>query len=187
MKLFFRNHKQLLLLLSPFLMALFFWIIYLLLPKPEKLTAPSSVSDVRIGKTTASQVATLPNIVNKTALPNGKTAFDVKTGYAIRGDQIITDSKTTVFVRKRVSSDDKNQTLGVYTAQLGQPEEEIMGSKHYGEAATLFLYASKGIAILGNKHSGEVFETQTFIPTNVENYKTLYGQDILPPVQKLGD
>lgn len=187
MKSFFKNHKQLLLLLSPFLMALFFLLIYLLLPKPGQLTAPISVSDVRIGKTTENQVAALPNIVKKTVLPNGQTAFDVKTGYAIRGDQIITDNKTAVFIRKRVASDDKTQTLQAYQTQFGQPEEEIIGSKHYGEAATLFLYASKGIAILGNKHSGEVFETQTFMPTSVENYKTLYGEDILPAVQKRGD
>lgn len=73
-----------------------------------------------------------------------------------------------------------NQTpaLSAYLKNLGKAEAEIKGSSEFGPFSISYIYPSKGVAIIGNNQSNEVYATQEYIPTTTQLYIDQFRPDI---------
>lgn len=109
----------------------------------------------------------LPSSIN--LLPN---EIQVENGVVVF-ERIITPKDPTLPGFSKISD---------LTQPLGKPQQTINGSKTYGSYVVTYVYAEKGIAILGNPNTDIVYELHLFKPTTPTLYKETYGKDLDPNV-----
>jgi hypothetical protein len=134
-----------------------------------------------IEKTTKKEVEELPKVEGKSTLPNGATRYTFSSPIITRKNEVIVKDNHVVFERvlTPVSSKDPGYVLiSDYEKEYGKPQQIIRGSHFYGNLIKTYIYADKGFVLIGNPFTDEVFEVHTFIPTTIENYIQLYGEDI---------
>jgi hypothetical protein len=141
----------------------------------------STIQKTTVGETTDEEVEILPDVEEKEDLSDGRTLYSLESPYITRKNEILTQDGVVVFERilaPEQSSAPGHARISEYTRLLGDPQESLVGSRFYGPHVTTFIYADRGLALIGNTHTDEVFEIHTFTPTTVEQYRQLYGQDI---------
>jgi hypothetical protein len=118
-------------------------------------------------------------------LPQNQKKYTNASSLISRSNSVVTDSNNTVIYQQTVflAPNTKLPSISAYTTQYGNPEKEITGSKYYGISAVTMIYASKGITIIGNPNTKEVYELQQYVPMSVEGYIQAYGQDISENMQ----
>lgn len=133
----------------------------------------------QIGKTTSQDIEKLPNIKDKKDLGNGQTEYNLNSPVQPRDDKIVTNNDVAVFERVVTRKENsKLPKISEYTSKYGTPEKEITGHKYYGDFEKTYIYASKGIAIIGNPFTDELDEVQTFKSMTVDEYLKLWGSEI---------
>jgi hypothetical protein len=92
---------------------------------------------------------------------------------------IITDDNLVIF-EKKFTADTSfvHPELSSYLSLLGEPESILPGSKTYGRNVNFYIFASKGITIIGRPFSDEVEEVQQYTPMTVDEYIKIWGDDI---------
>lgn len=63
-----------------------------------------------------------------------------------------------------------------FTKTYGQPEKEMYN--RYGFFSKTYIWASKGVAAIGNKNTDQVFEVAYFTPMTLADYLQKYGQGL---------
>lgn len=146
-------------------------------PQGQVVSNPlSPINAVSIGKTTTKTLDTLRGVVKK-----DDATYLVPQDNLVRTDEVIVKNNVAVFKRTRLPTSPEYQgytTVKDIRGQYGEPDKTIQGSRHYGEAATTYIYSKKGLAFIGNANTNEVFEKQEFQTMSVEQYLNLYGDDI---------
>lgn len=186
----FGNLKLLLLIIA--LLILVSIIIIVSLFSPQRTSGPqpspqvplSSVTpvlfpNIQPGKTTTDEIKNLTGIKSVEQLPGGLSQYIFSSPLINRDNIITTDSNQVVFKREvTVDENSKHPKVVDYKQQLGEPQETIQGSTHYGKFETFYIYADKGITLVANPFTEEIDEVHTYVPMTVAEYKQRWGNDI---------
>lgn len=113
---------------------------------------------------------------NTTTLSDGSTEYEYPSDDPNRPHIQIVSNNIVVFRRNNMS--DTGITIADYTDLLSQPEYTSQGSSYYGATAEIYAEPTKGIAIVANPQSAEVYEQYLFPAMSVNAYVTKYGKDI---------
>lgn len=150
---------------------------------PQAVTAGkvSPIQKTVINETVAEEVDRFPDLISKEESTDNKTIYTLQSSFASRENVVITQNGVVVF--ERILTPVKSSAPGFaeiseYTAIFGEPEEMIRGSHHYGPFIYTHIYASQGLAVIGNRVTDEVFEIHNFTPVSIEEYIQEYGDDI---------
>ncbi len=150
-------------------------------PQPSASTSSNQINSyfkTQIGTTTASQIKQLPNLINEQTDGN-KSTFSFPAISKNRDSIIVTKDNLSAFEREvTLQPDYSTPNLKQLTSGLGQPEKIFNGSSYYGQEYVTYIYASKGLAIVANPNTDEVFEVQQFKPTTLEDYIKQWGSDL---------
>ncbi|MBI2337823.1 hypothetical protein HYU95_01435 [Candidatus Daviesbacteria bacterium] len=134
-----------------------------------------------VGVTTDENLKRRPDLKRISILPDGKTQYSFISKLNARDNIVITRNGITVFERFIKMEDNlEKYSLDYYKRVYGNPEKEIVGSKFYGIAYTTYIFAGKGIALIGDTKSEDIVEIQIFIPTSTNTYLQQWGEDIQP-------
>lgn len=141
----------------------------------------SSLQESLINNEIPQDIESSPDFESKTTLPDGEIRYILKSPLISRKNEIIVKNGKVVF--ERILTPEKSNSPGYakisdYTKIFGQPQEKIRGSDFYGPFISTLIYPNEGFALIGNAHTDEVYEIQTFQPMTLETYKKLYGKDI---------
>lgn len=132
----------------------------------------------QIKQTTTQELQSHPNLKN-TVQQDQQTLFHFPSPDITRDSLVVTENGVTVFERSITTDPDYfHPKLETITQSLGNPEREFKGSNFYGPEMTAYIYASKGITIVANPNTKEVFEIQRFEPMSVDEYVTKWGSDL---------
>ena len=145
----------------------------------NSLPVTLSLSSVVIGQTTADEIETLPDVQKSVTNSNGYTTYPIGTD-TLHPNEVITQNNVAIFKREQINSqtDPNPPTLSYYLSKYGNPEEKIQGSKFYGRNAYYYIYPARGLALIANVATAQVFELQFFVPTTLDTYERIYGDDI---------
>lgn len=136
-----------------------------------------------INITKESEIKNSPDILKVESLTNETRAYYLKSPVSLsRPNKIITEKGIVkyeqVITDESDPTSDRYATVSRYKVMLGEPNRVIKGSKYYGNYLNTYIYASKGVSLIGNPSTDEVFEIQSYSPTTVEKYIENYGSDI---------
>lgn len=149
-------------------------------PTPSaRLIKPYDQLKTLIGITKEEQLPNFSNFKNKTTLPDNKVQYNYESLLPSRNDIVITDNGVAVFERLvTVTSNYEHPRLSHFRSKYGEAEREIAGSTHYGALEKVYIYASRGFALVANPFTEEVDEIHYFLPTAIDKYISAWGQDI---------
>lgn len=120
-----------------------------------------------------------PTFIKKSSLRNGNILYEFSSPDNLVHDEVITKHGTVIYEKViTVDSYAKHPTISSYKKTYGDPQAIKRGSKTLGSFMTFFIYASKGITLLGNPFTDEVYQIQTYAPMTVNEYIQLWGDDI---------
>ena len=86
---------------------------------------------------------------------------------------VIVDNNLVIFIRKRPDFEDPNN-LSKFTDQYGQPDAELY--THY-TGFNAYIYLEEGLVVLAGE-GGALLELRYFVPTTLNNFLSLWGQDL---------
>lgn len=164
----FKNHYLLLGVGAAIL--LFVLVLLPLFSSKQKLDQP-----VQIGQTA------VPTIYNNRTKTTDGTQYSTSSSLITRSSIVTTDASNKVVYKRTVflAPQTKLPQQSTYST-LGAPEKVLTGSSYYGETITTSIYASKGVTLISNPDTGEVYEMQEYVSTTVDGYISQYGQDLNP-------
>lgn len=153
--------------------------IYLLLPSIAPKPAPSPSPQTWNGIT--------PNLTNVNELvsllgePTGKrqegqsAVFSYPTQSESLSNEVFVSNNVVGLIKEQIIDDTKG--LAYYKETFGEPEATFYGP--YAQSGfLLYVFASKGIAVLAHQYEGLVFEVWRFSPMTVGEFKALWGQGL---------
>ena len=183
-----KPYKWLLLPIIPTLLLIIFLLFLIARPSqrssPNQFFSLSPTGGIQLqvhqndieGKDTSDAVSLPKTYQKKESLPDGSTAYSYNSGNPSRPHlEISSSDDQIVFSRAVASKDFPLSTISTYNEAYGGPDKTITGSKIYGKNAVTLIYASVGVAIIGDPQTDEVFEKQTFVPMTADQYIQKYG------------
>lgn len=177
------NKKVLILVTALVITAIAFILISIFAPKESDLLTP--YLKTKIGTTTESQVERLPNLKVKERQSDTSNAYLFSSPRLSRDNLVITNNGTVIYERAVTVSENKfHPDLALYLKKYGPPEKIFEDSREYGEKMFTYVFASKGLALVANPNTNEVFEIQAFTPISLDEYQTRYGSDLIPEEKK---
>ena len=108
-------------------------------------------------------------------LPNGSTEYEYPSDDPNRPHMQIINNDTVVFRRNIMPND---TTMNDYSDYLSDPEYTSQGSSYYGATAVIYATPSKGIAVVANSKTKQVYEQYLFPAMSVSDYLQKFGKDI---------
>lgn len=128
-----------------------------------------------IGQTTDSQLRILPGLEKEEASADGGRTFIFTSSILPRPNTVSTNQSGIAVFERVVTIGSTDITLSQAKSLLGEEEFLIEGSSFYGKAINTYIYSSRGVAILANPNTDDIYEIQTFQPTNVSEYINRYS------------
>jgi hypothetical protein len=189
MKEFFNKNKYLIFIACIFVIILGIIIVIIQILQDDtntKITTspqvPQEINPVfqtKINETPENIIKEMDNIKTTRPVAQG-TEYSFPSLNLSSDNTIITNNNTVIF-EKRFTADAnfKHPELSYYLSLLGDPEAMIPGSKIYGTSVNYYIYAAKGVTVIGRPFSDEVEEIQQYQPTTVDDYVKLWGENIL--------
>lgn len=181
------NKKTLLLILG---LAIFLMVALLLFLGSQGRKQPDQVQVEKInplqrtviGKTRDSELVQLPGLQEKAASTEGRIKYKFESVIPLIPSEVLT--KDGVVVLEKINTPDSPSQAGYgrledFVKELGEPERKIGGSRTFGYYVDTHIFANKGITIIANQNTGEVFQIQIYRPTTVDKYLTDFGDDII--------
>lgn len=176
--------KQILVVIS-ILLGILIVLFFLVLNKPSQpqpeIPKQLPFQTTSIGQTTKDIEAKLPVKNKKVFSATGQIDYEVQSTNPFRPNKIVAKDEKAAFesiILPEVKTDIPFSRISEVKKTFGEPNKDYVGSFYYGPFVSTFVYADKGFAIIGNSNTDEVYEIQQFIPTALENYVKLYGEDI---------
>lgn len=140
----------------------------------------SPIIDLPLDRWEEEELTSLSTFKERETKQNGETHYFYETPNKARESSIITDKNGKIIFKKIITTDTdySHPKISDYVKTNGEPEEIYTGSKRYGPYATYTLYPSKGIVIIGNPLTDEVFELDLFSGMSLDEYMKKYGSDV---------
>jgi hypothetical protein len=151
----------------------------LALPTPILVNGAARIPGLQktsIGNTTTEDVLKIPNVIQV-----NDSEYAYPSELITRSNKISTSKDVVIFERVEVPvdpSDPKHKTIEQMITVFGDPDNILPGSNYFGNFVSTYIYASKGMAFVGNPNTSEIYEMLFFKPTSVSEYLNKYGEDI---------
>ena len=110
------------------------------------------------------------------SLPDGSIEYEYPSDNPNRPHMQIFDNNIVIFRRNIMSN--TGYTVNDYADLLTNPEYTSQGSVTYGTNAVVYASPTKGIAIVADTQTGEVYEQDLFVAMSVNDYVKKFGTDI---------
>lgn len=114
--------------------------------------------------------------LNTVTLSDGSIEYEYPSDDPNRPHIQIIKGNAVIFRRNIMA--DTGITVTDYSDLLSNPEYTAQGSSYYGPTAMVYATPTKGIAIVANPQTGEVYEQYLFLAMSVSDYLQKYGKDI---------
>ncbi len=149
-------------------------------PPPPSNTIYTPIITLPLDRWEEEELTSLSTFKKKETKQNGETNYLYETPNQARESSIITNKDGKIIFKKVITTDTdySHPKISEYVKINGEPEEVYTGSKKYGPYATYTLYPSKGIVIIGNPLTDEVFELDLFSEMSLDEYMRKYGSDV---------
>lgn len=149
-------------------------------PKPVTQEKVSPLQIAVIG-TNLSQVQDLLKDASTEQLADGSIKYVLPAAVPLRDNVVIAKNNQIIF--EKIITPSNNQANGFsylsdFIYKFGDPQSIKKGSAVWGPFASYYIYADKGLTVVANPETDEVYEIQVYQPTSVENYISAYGQEI---------
>lgn len=141
-----------------------------------------------IGKTTDAQIATLSAISNQPN-PDGSTTYLIKSVNPLKPDEIITRNNVVISEKTNTITNKPGgfPKISELKKTFGNPEQEITGSKEFGDFAITYIYPQGGFSFVGNPATDNVYQILRFQSMNLKEYVGKYGSVFdISPIQSEG-
>ena len=112
--------------------------------------------------------------INTKTLPDGSIEYEYSSDDPNMPDMQILKDNVVVF-RRNMMPETK---LTDYSDLLSNPEYTSQGSNYYGANAIIYASPTKGIAVVTNPQTEQVYEQYLFQAMSVNDYLQKYGKDI---------
>lgn len=110
----------------------------------------------------------------KSPLPDGTAKYTYESTNPNRPNEIIVKNGIIIYQRTVVN----NKYIYHYTNTLGAADYNFQSSRFYGDNTSTYVYLEEGTAFVADASTTLVKEQISFQPTNFEEFKEKYGQDI---------
>ncbi len=128
-----------------------------------------------IGQTTENQLKDMAGLKKEEVSIEGKT-FIFTSSLISRPSSVSTDTKgKAIFERIIIPSNKPLVKMSELKSAIGEEETLINGSSFYGVAINTYIYSSRGLAVLANPYTDEIYEVQIFQPMSVSAYIKKYA------------
>jgi cytoskeletal protein RodZ len=201
-KLFFTTYKWLLFPLIPILIFIILLIVILTKPQTQKapqshvVTIPTPTTATTQNETGSTQPTTPPaadapasedlgyekpleqqdGFQEKASQNDGSTVYYFSSENPNRPNIVIKSADgEIVYTRKLNSQKLPFSLVSAYENTYGAPDRVTTGAKSY-QNATLYVFASIGLAVIADTETGSVYEEQLFPQMNVDEYLQKYGK-----------
>lgn len=137
----------------------------------------------QIGKTTDSDIQKSGSLISKTSLSNGQIKYTVKSVNPAYPDTIVTDKGTVIFESTSTQTSDEGgfPPLSTFIQQYGNPEEVVNGNGIINSPVVKsYLFPAKGVALIANSYTNNVYAVLRFPPMSLDAFKTQYSNYITP-------
>ncbi|MBI2011467.1 hypothetical protein HYS91_01730 [Candidatus Daviesbacteria bacterium] len=180
-----KNKPVFILILVLLLILILILLLIIFLKKPQESLTPPKISDLQktiIGKTNSQEIEKNLIIKEKKELGEGKVEYNLETYInPVRPDQVIVKDGQVIFERINIPEQTNHPSyvkLSYFKERFGEVESIKKGSKTYGPLIETHIYSSKGVALIANPFTEEVYEIQLFKPSTAEKYIREFGEDI---------
>jgi hypothetical protein len=116
----------------------------------------------------------------QTTLADGSIQYSYSSDNPNRPNIIIVKNGINIFQQTPFTDTPLTDNTNYY----GTPDYKATGSKFWGANAVIYIYLSKGIAIVGDPNKNQMFEQMIFQPGTVQQFEQ-YDTDMIGAPQKL--
>lgn len=165
-------------------------------PKPQNIIPKgiinesdfSTLLNTDIGKTTTEELKNASDLKEKATTTTGTSEFVSDSAFTYRENSVVTENSIAVFKRIIPVNPEnwKSPQISYYEQLYGAPQKTYKNSVTYGGLIETAVYGDRGIALVYNPFTGEVFEIQSFVPTTPDEYLRKWGSDITGYIQEPG-
>ncbi len=155
--------------------------IYLLLPGIKQEPAPSPTPQTQSWNGVTPGQTNINDLVNILGEPKEKRqqgqniVFGYPTQSESLSDEVFISGNIVGLVKEQILDD--TRSLASYKEAFGEPEGTFYGP--YAQSGfLLYVFASKGVAVLAHQNEGLIFEVWRFSPTSVNEFFTLWGSGL---------
>lgn len=159
-------------------------------PREINLQQISPLQKTTIGRTTEDDVEKIFAQGEKEIINQNETKYSIPSSVNLLPHEVVVENGIVVFERIIAPKDKTSPSfakLSDYIDYLGQPEEIVTGSKLYGDFISTYIYAKRGLAIVGNNDADIVYEFHKFMPIATNEYKERYGTDLNSKDEPVGE
>jgi hypothetical protein len=150
------------------------------LPQPPTQNEQTTLLQSTISKTTEAEIEKMPNRISVKRLEGNVDEYTFASVSKRLNHVIFTKDDVVIFEKHiTITTDYRHPNLTTYLKEYGYPEETLHGSKTYGSNVNYYIYASKGITVVGRPFSEEIEEIHAYQPMSVAEYINTWGKDIL--------
>lgn len=120
-----------------------------------------------------------PDLQKEEKLPDGSTKSYLDSTNPTRANTVQSAADGSILFERYVVGPDASETLTSNITSYGTPTQIFIGSHFYGQKIQTYVFAQKGVAIIANQQTDQVFEKHFFPPMSVTEYVQRYGEDIV--------
>lgn len=137
-----------------------------------------SLLSLNSGQISDQNLSQSPDLKSKQVLADGTTKYSLNSSFANRDNIVLIKDNQVIFSRVALyTSGQALPKLSEYLTKYGTPENILTGSRYFGPYQKFYVYPSKGISLTANPTTDEVYELQTFLPTDLDGFLKNWSQD----------
>ncbi len=140
-----------------------------------------SLKKTRIGQTTADEVEQHQQVLEKSELQNGSTKYVIKSDLPGHKNEVLTVNGRVVFEATPIFTNRFGPLpyIEQFVTESGYIVEEIItGNERWGWHTSAYLFPSKGVMLIANTFTGEIYEEIRFTPMPLTEFKETYPEYI---------
>lgn len=139
---------------------------------------PLTLATINFNIPQETDVMKIPKLKGHVTLADGSIQYSAASFYPDHDDIYIYKDAKLQFARKiTINANLTHPSIDDYIKELGQPNRILTGSKYYGDFAQIYVFAQKGVAVIANSNTKEVYEQQQFQPMTIDEYLQKWAND----------
>jgi hypothetical protein len=156
------------------------------LPSPTPVNIPTTerrtpLQKTSVGKTTAREIEKSGSVISKIER-DGQVVYRMRSASPGKTDEIIT--RNEIVISERIDTFNKSAgtppKLQVYRNLFGQPDVVLKEVSPLGKYISANVYATHGVTVFFNRHTGTVYQIHNYLPMTEEEYRRQYAEYIQP-------
>ncbi len=178
----------------PIIIIAFLFVILLITrtfqgPQKETLNQPINTATLspynksQIGDIVSPALTQKANYIGEKTLDDGSVEYSFKPISGGSNDLVIVKDGIVIF-EKTTPINERLEYPSVedYLNKLGTAEKIIQGSKDGNPFTVFHIFASKGVTLMSNPATKELYQIHTFLPTTFEEYMVKWGNQYIQEV-----